>query len=718
MRRGYSDVTTKKERLFDPRVTKFLLGYVLRYKGHLVTSMLLVLIITTITMATPWVARTIIDRYIIKRGYQVNLAGMEDTHPALQFLRENLDRGIRLSETNIFFLEKDMRFFSSTDLEFLQQRGIFSTETGFLLEKPDLSDRSLQSRFNSLVNDGEITAWNDDLYTMSETIMSDFPGTDKAKLRHHDIFMISVISLAMIAVLLLQFVATFIQVLSLIKMSAYAMRDLRTDIFTKLITYEVSYFEKNPIGKLVNRITNDVEVLADMFSSVIITLFGDILLLAGITIVLVRESPMLSLILLVTIPLIIFITALFRVKSKKAYRRVRDKVTSLNSFLQETVSGIKIVKLFSARPKITNKFNRANNQLYRAYMSQIFIYAVFRPLLGILRWITVACIIYFGSRGILAQTISFGLLVLFLQYIQNFFRPIWDMAEKFDMIISANAAGEKILGVLEDKARRESDTLEPLDDDAPVDDDGHPGKASGSIEFKNVSFSYTRDNPVLHDINFKVNPGQSLAIVGETGSGKTTIISLLNRFYEIKNGSLLLGGKDIKTMPYSRVRKGMAVVMQDVFLFARSIRDNIILNNTFDQEWYDHVLDITHVRQLLGRLPDGDMTVAAERGATFSAGERQLLSFARALYVKPRVLVLDEATSNIDSETEKLIQDATTNMVKDRTAIIIAHRLSTIKNADSIIVLDKGKIREQGSHEELIAHKGLYYNLYSLQFAT
>jgi ABC-type multidrug transport system fused ATPase/permease subunit len=443
----------------------------------------------------------------------------------------------------------------------------------------------------------------------------------------------------------------------------------------------------------------------------------------------------------ITFPLLFAVTFVFRIQARKAYRIIRTKIAELNAFLNESISGVRIVQIFVQEAKQIAKFIKINNEVYEANIRQVYIYAVFRPLIDFFRWFAIATIIYLGSRFILDDRISYGMVLMFIAYIGAFFEPIGDLSEKFDIMQSATAAGEKILSVFNADAKKETDAL-------PEATQAYPAhaltpaitrtKLAGGITFNDVWFSYApgehhsgpkaaRDNGnktpdsdgqwVLRGVSFSVKPRETIAIVGETGSGKTTIISLLSRLYGIQKGSITVDGIDIRDISYQDLRSNIATVMQDVFLFSRPLRDNVILNSAYDEERFRSVSRITHIDKFIRNLAHGENEQVMERGATFSAGERQLLAFARALYADPSILVLDEATSNIDTETERLIQDAIAHLIQGRTSIIIAHRLSTIRNASQILVLEKGRIAEQGNHESLLAKRGMYYDLYKMQFS-
>ncbi|HHW57083.1 MAG TPA: ABC transporter ATP-binding protein [Clostridia bacterium] len=482
--------------------------------------------------------------------------------------------------------------------------------------------------------------------------------------------------------------------------------NLRQQIFEHIQSLSLSFFDKNPVGRLVTRVTNDTDTLNEMYTSVIANLFNDVFIIIGIIIAMVSYNVKLALISLSTTPLIIIGMYIYRKLASQAYRLVRIRLARINAFLSEHISGMKIVQLFVTEHKKSKEFEKINREYYDANMRQLTIFAIFRPSMDVIYSLTLALLIWFGGKDIIYHKIEFGVLYAFVNYLQQLFHPIFDISEKYDILQSAMASAERIF-ILLDTKEQIKDPENPI----PLED------IQGKIEFKNVWFSYNGNDWVLKDVSFEVNPGETVAFVGATGAGKTSIINLLSRFYDIQKGEILIDGIDIRKVRQQDLRRHIGVVLQDVFLFTGNIKSNIRLNNKdiSDNDIY-RVAKYVNAHHFIKKLPDGYDSKVTERGSTLSAGQRQLLAFARALAFNPKILVLDEATANIDTETERLIQDALKKLTKGRTTLVIAHRLSTIQHADKIIVLHKGRIREMGTHNELLQKKGLYYNLYMLQY--
>lgn len=528
-------------------------------------------------------------------------------------------------------------------------------------------------------------------------------GDLSAALRHSGLVKVA---LVFAGTLLAGFIASYIQIYTMSYVGQRVMRDLRMQIFRRLQSLDVQFFDKNPVGRLMTRLTSDVEVLNEMFTSGVVAIFLDIFTLAGIVIVLCYLNLKLALITFMVLPFLFICAHIFRAKARDSYRKVRVRLASLNAFLQENVTGMSVVQVFNREPAQHGRFSRLNESLYEAHIMSVMAYAVFFPAIEILSSVAIALILAFGGAGVLENTMTFGALVAFIQYAQRFYRPISDLSEKYNILQSAMASSERIFNLL-DKTPKIVSAQNP-----------HPVPAAASeVVFDHVTFSYVPGETVLHDVSFRVAPGEKVAIIGYTGAGKTTIINLLSRFYDVEQGCIRIDGVDVREYALPELRQHIATVLQDVFLFSGSIAYNIHLGDPrITMEKVREVSKHVNAARFIEKLPLGYEHGVGERGALLSVGERQLLSFARALVYDPRILVLDEATSSVDTETEYLVQDGLLKFMASRTSIVIAHRLSTIRHVDRIIVLHRGRVVEEGTHQSLIAAGGHYSKLYELQF--
>ncbi len=522
---------------------------------------------------------------------------------------------------------------------------------------------------------------------------SNFPGLNK-------------IAILYILTLLCVFALSFSQTWLINLMGQRIMYDLRMQIFRHLQKLDVSYFDKNPVGRLMTRVTTDVDALNELFTSGVISVFDDIFTLSGIIISLLVLDYRLALGIVAILPALILVTLLFKIKVRDSYRKVRTAIARINAFLQENITGAAVVQLFGQEGKQYRRFTQINKDHLDANLQSIFYYAIFFPLLEVISASAIAIIIWYGGHQVLAGVLTLGTLVAFIQYSDRFFSPISDLSEKYTILQAAMASSERIFRLLDTKPSI-----------ASPPQTGVLAVERGSIEFRNVSFSYNPGEPVLHEVSFKVEPGEKIAVVGATGAGKSTIISLLSRFYDVQQGEILVDGEDIRNFDLQGLRSSIGIVLQDVFLFSGSVSQNIRLgNDRISDEQVQGAADTVHASHFIRKLERQFATEVGERGSSLSVGQKQLLAFARALAFDPKILVLDEATSSIDTETELLIRDALAKLMAGRTSIIIAHRLSTIQNADRIIVLHRGRIREVGSHQELLRLRGIYWKLYQLQY--
>jgi len=544
---------------------------------------------------------------------------------------------------------------------------------------------------------------------------------------HRDLTGLNKVVLIYLAIILFGFFLGYLQTYIMQLTGQRIMFDLRLQIFTHLQNLPLSFFDKNPVGRLMTRVTTDVDVLNELFTAGVVTLLGDLLVLLGIVAILFVLNAKLALVAFSVIPLLFLITIVFKLKARDSYRRVRTAIARINAFLQEQISGMSIVQLFNHEQKSFQRFEQINRVHLKANLDSVMAYSLFYPAVEVVGALAIALIIWYGGGQVLQQELTFGALVAFIQYSEKFFRPIADLSEKYNILQSAMASSERIFKLLDTPVDiREPENPLPL------------SEIRGEIEFRNVWFAYNKleTKPstaprepssangdasdwdwVLRDVSFRVRPGESVAIVGHTGAGKTTLTSLLMRFYDVQRGQILLDGHDIRQLELRQLRNAFGFVLQDVFLFSGSIASNIRLGTPWitEEAIYRAAQDV-NLDEFVEGLSNGLAEEVKERGSTLSTGQKQLIAFARALAHDPKNLILDEATSSVDTDTELRIREAIARLMKGRTSIIIAHRLSTIQNADKILVMHKGQVREMGSHQELLAKRGIYYKLYQLQY--
>lgn len=512
-------------------------------------------------------------------------------------------------------------------------------------------------------------------------------------------------------ILAVSLVSSYVQAIVLQKTGQKIVSKIREDLFEHIESLSHDQLHKNPVGKLVTRVVNDTDAISHMFTGIIVNLVKNVFIVLGVLGAMLCLNYMLTIMVLCFVPFVVLFTIIFRKFSRKAHRRVNNATTAINTYLSENLSGMKIIQAFNREERKKAEFDEKNSTLGKCKRAQMFTFGIFRPMVYMLYVASVLFLFYLGARGhidnisFLGQTISAGTVVTFYMYLNKFFNPIQALAEQFNMLQYAFASAEKIFSILD---------IEPT----VVDEDGaiELEEVRGEIEFRDVWFAYVEDEWVLKGVSFKVKPQETVAFVGSTGSGKTTILSLICRNYDIQKGQILIDGIDIKKIKISSLRRHFGQMLQDVFLFAGTIRSNIALHNEYTDEEINSVCKYVNADRFISRLENGLDTEVRERGNNFSSGQRQLLSFARTIIHKPSVMILDEATSNIDTETEILIQDSLEKIMSIGTMLMVAHRLSTIQHADNIIVLSHGEIVESGSHNELLQKRGKYYNLYTLQY--
>ena len=517
---------------------------------------------------------------------------------------------------------------------------------------------------------------------------------------------LSRLALYMLLAMLADFVFSYFEEYRLQMLGQRVMYDMRMAIFSHIQKLDVGFFDRNPVGRLMTRVMGDVQVLNELFTSGVITIFANLIKIVGIMVIMLCMNWKLALAMFVVFPIIFGATTVYQIYSRRAFRDQRKHLARINAFLQENIVGMTTVQLFTQERRSFLKFDERNQAYLQAGLRSVFYFSIFFPLIEIAGSLATAIIVWYGGVQILTGVLTFGVLVLFIQYGQRLFWPIRELSEQYTIFQSAMASSERIFDLL-DRQPTIADAVEPKE----------IGAMKGEIEFQNVCFAYNDENYVLRDVSFKVKPGEKVAIVGQTGAGKTSIINLLCRFYEVNSGHILIDGVDIRELKLEALRRAISIVQQNIFLFSGTIDNNLRLGEE----------DITpnqaitaakevHLDPFVQKMPDGYATEVKEGGSALSVGQKQLVAFARALVFNPDILILDEATSSVDTETERLIQDGLKRLMANRTSIVIAHRLSTIQNADKIIVLHRGKIREIGTHNELLQCKGIYYRLYQLQY--
>ncbi|MBW2427699.1 MAG: ABC transporter ATP-binding protein [Deltaproteobacteria bacterium] len=647
---------------YDVRLLKRLYPFTRPYRLLLFGSIGLVLLMTVLDLALPYVTKVAIDRYIV---------------PLMDQLPAAKNSAAESSPARI--LQVDLT---------------------------DPQQQALVDKYRALFTIEGSTA------LIPYSALSRIDKSDLAVLRRHNLVGLGFLAAVFVALVLINFIFSFAQKMIMEYTGHMIMHDLRMRLFVHIQDLALSFFTRNPVGRLVTRVTNDVQNMHELFTSVISMVFKDLFLLLGIAVVMLALNWKLALISFVVLPFVVYASINFSRRARDIFRELRIKVAEINTRFSETIGGIRVIQLFGQEINNYRKFSELNHENYLAGMRQIHVLAVFMPLIEILGVVAVALVIFYGGGAVLGGTLSLGVLVAFISYIRMFFRPIRDLSEKYNILQNAMASAERIFLIL--------DSRDNLPRPAPRSVHGPSDlQRIEIIQFENVSFSYIAGETVLNDITFTINAGETFAVVGPTGAGKTSLINLLPRFYDPSSGRVLINKRDISSLDPFSFRSKIALVMQDPFLFSGTIRENIFQgNHVADGNQQKMIIAAANCKPLIDRLPQGLDTVLTEGGSSISSGERQLISIARALARDPQLILFDEATSYIDSPTELRIQQALEKLMKNRTALVVAHRLSTVRNADRIIVLNRGRIVETGTHAELMGQKGFYFKLHQLQNAN
>ncbi|RKZ31912.1 ABC transporter ATP-binding protein [bacterium] len=702
----------KLGKVYDSRLMKRLMRYAKPYYKLMAVTVFVLLIMSGLKILQPYLTKIGIDRFVLFSNAKLDLSDTTDAF--IREVRERYADGLLpLAEDGWFLF--DHNDIDPGDAAKLNKLGVLGKEKFYVVREESYPEGAERDTIKAIIarhSDKFEATSRAGTVIVSYNNIQEIPKEDLDRLRVNDRLGILYIGLIYLAVLIVTFGAQYAQVYLMAWIGQNILFDIRNDVYRHLQSLSLKFFDSNPVGRLVTRSTNDVNVLNEMFTSVVINLFSDLFMLIGISGMLLYMNWRLGLILLALAPFIMVVTLLFRIKFRDAYRKVRVKIARINATLSEHFSGIRVIKIFSREKENIARFREINLDYYKANMYQLVVHALFSPVIVLFRNIGLGLIIWFGGGQVVQNLLPLGALVAYLSYVEMFFQPINAIAEKFNIMQAAMASSERIFQILD----TEPDITEA---EKPVAIEPVKGK----VDFENVSFAYKKlpDDVewewVLRDVSFSVEPGESVAFVGETGAGKTTIISLLSRFYDVQKGRIRVDGVDVRDWDKGKLRKNIGVVLQDVFLFASDIKTNIRLNNeAISEEKLEEIARVVNADRFIGKLPNGFDEPVTERGSTLSAGQRQLLAFARALAFDPAILVLDEATANIDTETEQLIQEALWRLMEDRTSIVIAHRLSTIQHVDRILVMHKGRIVEEGNHQELLAKGGIYYKLYQLQY--
>ncbi|OQB94537.1 MAG: putative ABC transporter ATP-binding protein [Spirochaetes bacterium ADurb.Bin110] len=681
---------------YDAQIARRILLYLKPYKLYAIIAILALAIATAGELISPTIIKRAIDDAVVRDWYGV------DPSAVYILSKDESSLEVRIGE-RIYVRASRLAGLTMAERNRLFEQGLLDNEASYVFPLDPMREEKM-----SVAERIPRAELSDNWGVLPSSVLRTLKSKDADILRAADNRALLRFGFILLIVLLIVLVATFAMTWFTNQISTFIMKDMRLELFHHVIEQSLSYLSRQPVGRLVTRLTSDIEVISQFFSDVLSAFIKDASIMIGSLIVLFLLSWKLAFIVLATMPLVFIASTVARTKARDAFRNQRHWTSRVNSFLSEHISGIDIVKLFVQENRVSKDFGKNNEQLLKANIAEMYVYATFRPFVDFMATLTTVLAIFFGAMLFLRLQISIGTLIAFISLISMFYSPIKDLSEKYILLQSAMASGERIFGLL-DQDERLPDQLPELVGQP------FPRTIRGHIELSHVWFAYKNEEWVLKDVSFIVNPGEKVAIVGYTGAGKSTIANLLARFWDIQKGSILIDGVPIGQFPLKQIRKLIQPVPQDVFLFQGTIRENISLGLDLSQEKLEKAAKAVYAHDFIISLPQGYDTPLAEGGLNLSLGQRQLISFARVLAHEPSVIILDEATSSIDTETEKLLQRGIEGLLKGHTSIVIAHRLSTIRNANRIIVLGQGRVVEIGTHDELIALQGLYWNLYRLQ---
>ncbi|MEA1912403.1 MAG: ABC transporter ATP-binding protein [candidate division WOR-3 bacterium] len=673
----------KTAKIFDLTIFKWLLVYIKTYWKIVTLNFFLAILLAGFRLMLPYVYKVGIDRYIMPTGKEVLKPNKEP-----QLLEKKL---LITTEGRIFADLANVRQEIKGKLE---GDGIISKENYYLIQKT--------TGIKKVIEKIEYLE-QEDYYIISPGQLSKLSVADRMLIRKGDLSSIKKLAFIYLLLISLIFVFSYIQVYQIQWIGQKISYKIRENVIEKYTTLPYRFFQKNPVGRLVTRGANDVKALSEFFSEVLVYLGSQILTILAILGVMFYLSHKLFLIVLAILPLIIYLTFLFRTKAREIYRNVRKKLAMINANISENLSSISIIQAFVQEGRKEKEFSEINEDYYQTTFKMVKIFGIFRPLISFIWSIGIACLLWFGGRGIIGGIVSFGTLVAFISYLGRLFQPIEQLSEQFNIMQAAMAAGERVYNILKNEQK------------VPNPEIARTPKIKGDIEFENVWFSYDNKEWTLKDISFRIKPGEKVGIVGYTGSGKTTMVKLLLRLYDIDRGSIKVDGVDIRNMDKSFLRKYIATVPQEPFLFSGTLKKNVTLWRDVYEEQVKRALSVSNLGKAMERRDISLAQKVTEEGGGLSLGEKQLVTFARSLVDNSPILILDEATANIDPETEYLIQEALFKMIEGRTSLIIAHRLATLKKIDSLMVIHKGEITQRGTHRELIKEDGIYRTLYKLQ---